>query len=259
MLLNRRIDETDGATFQDPITTEEISRIMDGFVDDMSLWATIQQPQTVDNQQTEAQSIEALVTKLKDAAQWWEQLLHASGGKLELEKCFFYILHWQFDEEGQPSLAPKDKIPHQIQLTSSETNLPIEIKQKDCKESHKTLGSMENPSRIFNDELTRITNKIATYAGKFTQVKASQHDVYTLQDSFYIPSVGYTLPTTQFSMNELSRAQQPAVAALLQALGYNQSTNRSVAFGPEQDGRIGLRHLYVEQGTAQSLLLIGHI
>ena len=27
--------------------------------------------------------------ELQDATQWWEQLLHAMGGKLELQKCFF--------------------------------------------------------------------------------------------------------------------------------------------------------------------------
>jgi hypothetical protein len=30
----------------------------------------------------------------------WKDMIEASGGKLELSKCFYYILSWKFDEEG---------------------------------------------------------------------------------------------------------------------------------------------------------------
>jgi hypothetical protein len=245
------IDETDGATFQDPITLEEIKRIMDGFVDNMSLWATLHKDEDRDTKK--------LVEKLQHASQWWEKLLHASGGKLELEKCFFYILHWKSDPEGKPFLAPKSELPHRIILKSSETGKDIEIQQRDCAESHKTLGSMENPSRVFHAERDRLAAKNQSFAGKFTQVQASQQDVYTLYDSFYIPSMCYTLPTTQFTMAELHKIQNSATSSILHALGYNKNTPRAVVYGPDPDGGIGMRDFFVEQGTGQSQLIMGHI
>ena len=36
-------------------------------------------------------------------AQWWEQLLFSTGGKLELTKCFYHPILWHFDDEGIPS------------------------------------------------------------------------------------------------------------------------------------------------------------
>ncbi len=92
MLLNRMIDETKGAIFQDPITKDEVNRIMDGFVDDMLLWMTLQGESDT----------EKLTRKLQEASQWWEELLSASGGKLELEKSFFYVLHWVPGDYGSP-------------------------------------------------------------------------------------------------------------------------------------------------------------
>ena len=77
MLLNRMIDETNRIIFRDPITEKEFSRIMDVFVVDMTLWAQLQ-----DNEKDPTK----LSEKLKKAAQWWENLLHASGGKLEIDK-----------------------------------------------------------------------------------------------------------------------------------------------------------------------------
>jgi hypothetical protein len=34
--------------------------------------------------------------------QLWASLLEAMGGKLELSKCFYYILSWKFDHNGKP-------------------------------------------------------------------------------------------------------------------------------------------------------------
>ena len=41
----------------------------------------------------------------QQTAQWWEQLLHATGGKLQLTKCFYYPMIWQYDAEGVPLLG----------------------------------------------------------------------------------------------------------------------------------------------------------
>jgi hypothetical protein len=49
--------------------------------------------------------LEGITARLKTAAQCGEQLLHASGGNLELPKCFYYLLHWVFDSGGHAPLA----------------------------------------------------------------------------------------------------------------------------------------------------------
>jgi len=51
----------------------------------------------------------------------WEELLHATGGRLELDKCFKYIL--KFDKEGKARLAtlPELQQYNNIVLRQSET------------------------------------------------------------------------------------------------------------------------------------------
>ena len=39
-----------------------------------------------------------LTQQLKHDMIYWKELLEASGGKLELTKCFHYIFSWEFDE-----------------------------------------------------------------------------------------------------------------------------------------------------------------
>jgi hypothetical protein len=48
-------------------------------------------------------NIAELVTALEKDAQNWERYLSASGGCLELTKCFYYVLAWSFNVFGEPS------------------------------------------------------------------------------------------------------------------------------------------------------------
>jgi hypothetical protein len=51
---------------------------MEGFVNDTTLWQNLLRGGT----------IQEIVAQLQVAAQWWEQLLHATGGQLKLPKCY---------------------------------------------------------------------------------------------------------------------------------------------------------------------------
>lgn len=57
----------------------------------------------------------------------WTNLLSATGGKLELAKCFYYILSWKFSAQG-------DAIPETIEDQETMTNL-ITVTDKINKES----------------------------------------------------------------------------------------------------------------------------
>jgi hypothetical protein len=97
-----------GAIFTDPITRAEMQRLIDGFVDNTTIFKT-----TTCNP-TDPDAVATLTRELKKAAQWWADVLWETGGKLELDKCFFYLLHWVFDEEGRPRLATTEELQAEI-------------------------------------------------------------------------------------------------------------------------------------------------
>jgi hypothetical protein len=51
-----------------------------------------------------------LLQAAEESAQSWERLLFASGGALELTKCFAYIIYWEL----YPSELPQMLEPHEI-------------------------------------------------------------------------------------------------------------------------------------------------
>jgi hypothetical protein len=62
-------------------------------------------------------------------AQWWEALLHATDGKLELDTWFYYIMDWEFEDEGNSRLATPDELGDTITIRDSKEE---EITHKDC-------------------------------------------------------------------------------------------------------------------------------
>ena len=84
-----------------------MSYTMTGFVDDTTHW--------VNNFPRAIQGNYPTVEMYRDTqqtAQWWEQLLHSTGGKLELTKCFYYPIIWTFDKEGIPTLQTPQEHHH---------------------------------------------------------------------------------------------------------------------------------------------------
>jgi hypothetical protein len=70
---------------------KKIRNWIDGFVDDTSLFTNLDYGK---------RNLEQLKKRGKYDGQLWEGLLSTSGGELELQKCFYYILSWKWDHDG---------------------------------------------------------------------------------------------------------------------------------------------------------------
>jgi hypothetical protein len=76
-----------GISFCDPQRQVTTTRTKDGFVDDVTALAN----QFLASLRTNHHRIEQIAIELEAMAQQWEQLLHSTGGALELSKCFYYL------------------------------------------------------------------------------------------------------------------------------------------------------------------------
>ena len=158
-----------GTTFTDPEMLEKIRRIIDGFVDDTTLWTNFflrDLNQCQDDRRYSATDSVAmpheLITETTEAAQWWENMLWTTGGELELSKCFYYVMHWYFDQTGRPHLASKQMLKRlvcQIDIIQSKDNSKEKIKMKDSARHHKTLGVLPKPNGKMDEEAYRMKTK----------------------------------------------------------------------------------------------------
>jgi hypothetical protein len=127
---------TSGMQITNADITKKLQEWIDGYVDDTSIFTNIDETQ-------EAPLATTIAKQLQNEGSIWERLLLATGGKLELTKCFYYILQWKLDDEGVPSHTSKQELEDigvEIEILEIGKDQPTEIKHLDCEVAHRTLG-----------------------------------------------------------------------------------------------------------------------
>ena len=246
--------KTSGFQARDPYNDHAVQLILTAFVDDASHWI---------NRFTEAlqgnYGLPAMIHDTQQAAQWWEQLLYVTGGKLELPKCFYYMIHWQFNNEGEAELAPPDTSQPPIIVIDSETNEPIQIRQQDSYVEHKTLGAYESPAPNYHPEYQRLRKKSRIMIQRLATAAFNPHEAQTFFRSVYLPSIAYTFPTGILYQEDCKTIQSDLLRHLLPQMGYNPNTPRALVHGPKFLGGIGIQDLFCTQGSAKCIRLIQHL
>ena len=234
-------DKSRGIQFNDPYNTVQFHQIMTGFVDDTTHW-TNNFPAALQG----LYSQQAMYQDAQITAQWWEQLLYSTGGKLELEKCFYYPIMWHFDEEGIPSLQDFDE-DQPITIISSENQEQVIINKKSPTSSHKTLGIMENPAGDYADEYQQLISLADKWKNSISHQFLTRQECNLFYQNFFIPSMRYHLTVGTFTEQQLDRIQHPITQLILPRLGFNGNMPKAVIYGPIQSGGMGFTSLSVIQ------------
>ena len=249
-----------GITFESPTGRKTTSRGADGFVDDATLWRNFFHHLKKETPEVGGQEIRQLIRELEEAAQYWEQLLDTTGGKLELEKCFYYIIHWEFDSEGRATLASADSMPRAIRIRESQSGMKTVIEQKDCSEPHKTLGGYISPL-LQNKKQFEIqrdyTQKLAIRLGG-ADIGGRQGG-HMMAEAYINPKLNYVAPSSMFTKEQATKIQSPVTRALLPLMGFNRNTPKAMVYAPISVGGIGLPHHFSKQGKTQACQALRHV
>jgi hypothetical protein len=85
-----------------------------------------------------------LIAKGQECAQICERILYSSGGALELKKCFWYMVSWQWVNR-RPEMVPNIGCPGIIALTSGNIPNYTVITRLEVWEARRTLGVRPAP------------------------------------------------------------------------------------------------------------------
>jgi hypothetical protein len=245
--------EGNGLKIQDVNTHTVMKQWIEGFVDDTSLFT---------NLPTYTSNIIDLTSAITDDLQIWAGLLEASGGKLELSKCFYYILSWKFNTEGDPaptSIADQRELTDQISIFDSTTSSTTLIPQKEVTEAHKTLGVWKSPIGDESKQKKILQEKSDHFATKIASAQLTRYQARLAYNAMYSPAMTYCLPACNINAADLEKIQRKAVEYTLPALGFQRCLPRAIVYGPREYGGINLNHLYTEQCMLKIESLICHI
>ena len=105
--------------------------------------------------------LDTLVAQMQRDAQLWGDLLHVSGGALEIPKCNYYVMQWQFPPDGIPVL--NKTVTSQLQLESG-SGTTVTLTNDQIDEAHKTLGTWKSASRTQKKQYAVTLAKNNEYA-----------------------------------------------------------------------------------------------
>jgi hypothetical protein len=245
-IINECYEEMATGTFQtDPTNKIILKQASEGFVDDAYLFAN---------------NTDDLVATIQKDAQTWEKLLHATGGKLALDKCFYYHLQWKFDSEGRAKIKSIKEIAQpQVVITESDTGKTEKILQKECWEPHLTLGvwkALDGNQKAQKKDLEKKSNDLIR---KQTAAYLTRQETFLAHEAIYMSKVAYPLAVTYFSKSTLDKIHSKALQVYIPKMGYNVHFPRAILHAPNTIGGHGVRTPYTEQGPVSIKLLIQHI
>jgi ribonuclease HI len=189
-----------------------------------------------------------LIDNVQNDLTCWNEYLHAAGHLLELTKCACYMVIWNFDNDGQPTILCEDhdeKIKIQIRQRDNST---VVIPQLSHDTGQKTLGVMKCPSGSQQPEIERLREKSDAIARRLILSGLTRKEARLAYETSYIPAMRYSLATTSIHQVDLEKIQQRATSAFLTKMGYNRNMPREVVFGHQLYQGLSLRHLFDIQG-----------
>lgn len=228
-------------TFHSPDSEMVHSCLIDAFVDDTSVGFT--DPGFL--------SLKTMVSKLSNIAQTWEKLLFYSGGALNLKKCSWYIMHWDW-KKGRPHMQRITEGDPTLSMTTQGENNSQSIKRLELSTASRILGVYLSPNGDFSEQLQVLKSKADTFAIRLRSPRLHPQDILTFHSTMYAPAMRYVLPALAVDEEEeLSKIQATILPAMLNKLGFSCTTPTAIRHGPKEMGGIDLIDLRTEMGISQ--------
>jgi hypothetical protein len=230
------------------------------FVDDAGLGVTSSYTldATLTPSENKQREFTHTVSNLHTLAQHWERLLFTTGGAINLQKSFWYLMHWVWNKD-KPRLATISQTSSSLHLTSGYSATPKTIPRIESTTAFRTLGVYISPSGCQKKQTEILRGHTQNCFSDLSSLNNFPSQAYLSYMLYLRPKFKYPLSCTTLTPTQCKMIQAPALAALLPKLHLNRHSPRAVIFGSSHYGGLGLPDLHVDQGYEQLTLFIGHL
>jgi hypothetical protein len=175
---------------------------------------------------------EELSEFMRHDAKLWNDLLWISGGLLELSKCSYHHIHFDFDTycNATPRLGPMWP---PINILDNQTNAKIIIPSKSVTNPHKTLGHYEAPTANSAMQLSILKTKSNKLGKQASTGPFNSRDAWIFYQSIYLKSMGYVLLQSFFTKAQLKTIQTAAMSSIIPKCGFNRKTKTDLLYDPQ--------------------------
>jgi exonuclease III len=232
-----------GASFTDMTGDLTLQMGMSGFVDD-----------NCSQTNCHPNNRRSLIGHATHDAQLWSDILWASGGVLEHDKCSYHYLRTDFDRQGAPVLrAGIHGDPIKIRDSIGQTTT---LKQLSVYTSYKTLGTYQCPGSRQTGQADALLERSKKHVRTLATSTCQGQSAWMFYSSVFCKSIGYPLAVSRLTDKQLLQIQGPMIPLILNRLGYDRRLAHVLAFGPRQYGGLSITHIRTTKTCNQLSLVI---
>jgi hypothetical protein len=188
-----------------------------------------------------------IIIRTQHDAQLWNDLLRATGGALNLDKCFAQVIAFQFGLNGAPVIAPADP---NITITIQDRlyNKEVIIKPISPYKTYRSLGTEQGTSKNQKQQPEKLMKTAGGHNRKLACSAMSPKCAWVHYSAVFQSSVGYPLSMCHLSQHQLHDLQKKYIPTLMNKIGIAKTHAHVLVFGPRAYGGIGCNDLQIEQG-----------
>ena len=121
-------------SFSNPDRTKTFKKWLVGYVDDNTIFASISDPEFTPH------ATEHLISKAKECLEIWQQLIHITGGELEISKSCLLMMTWKQDK-GKEVLETIEESPGDLDISSVKfPGLTVQLDRNETSTGEQILG-----------------------------------------------------------------------------------------------------------------------
>ena len=116
----------------------------------------------ITNTGEEWETVQDIMERTQHDAQLWNDLLRATGGALNLDKCFAQVLSFEFSLNGAPVIAPAD-LNLIIRIQDRLNNKEVIIRPISPYKTYRSLGTEQGTSKNQKQQQAKLVKTSGTH------------------------------------------------------------------------------------------------
>jgi len=195
---------------KDPTLTIVIVKSMKAFIDNVAMSIS-----------GDASTTEQLIQRAQTQLQWWTQLIQASGGALNPQKCCCALYTWALDTSGIILRFSTDD-PRNIQITPCIQQPEKHIQVLKPNEGTHYLGIYVTRTGSTQPMQDQIWSKAILYTKAFQRTHMSRREASVLYRACFLPALTYSLPAMHLPDTFLEQLHKLSTLTILNKMGYHR-------------------------------------
>lgn len=206
----------------------------------------------------ETESVEAVHAQCQAGITNWGHLLVASGGAFKPPKCFFYLISFGWDKDGNWFYEPNEQDESYLVAVPMPDGSMAPIDHLAVTDSKEILGVFTCPAGLSEDFLDAMGTKAQDWVARAGEGKLRRRDIWFLMDHQLWPSAGYSLSSCLASWDDLDKCLDRQYWQAIPLGGMVRSAPRALRQLDRGFFGVGCHHPGVECLIGQLNKLIMH-